>query len=105
MAAINFDDRKNEELPEVEQIELFVLDGKTYTIPAHITGNKLLGFMQEMRVHGQESAAVGLLIDCIGRVGYQKLLEYQGLQPKDLKAIFDVVSRVAMGAMEEVTGN
>lgn len=105
MAALNFDDRPQKETKPVEQVELFTLGGKTYTMPAQITANKLLGFMQEMRNSGQEAAAVGLLIDSIGQVGYRKLLDYNGLEPADLKAIFDTVSQAAMGAMEELTGN
>lgn len=102
---LNFDERPAEEPKPVEQIELFRLDGKTYSMPAVISANRLLGFMQELRTSGQEAAAVGLLIDCIGQAGYRKLLAYKGLRPEDLKAIFDTVGRAAMGAMEEMTGN
>lgn len=103
--ALNFDERPEEEAVEVEQIELFILDGKTYSIPKVFTANKLLGFMQEMRANGQEAASVGLLIDSIGTAGYNKLLAYKGLTYSDLKAIFDTVAKAAMGAMEEMTGN
>ena len=83
----------------------FRLDGKTYSMPAKFPANKLLAFMQEMRIKGEEAAAVGLLIDCIGQAGYRKLLDYPGLELSDLKAIFDTVSKSAMGSMEELTGN
>ncbi len=102
---LNFDERKPVEQTEPERIELFTLEGKTYTMPKKLSANKLLAFMQEMRANGQEAAAVGLLIDCIGMAGYQKLRAYPGLQFADLKAIFDAVSLAAMGAMEEMTGN
>ena len=102
---LNFDERPESAQADVEKIELFQLGGKTYTIPAKIDAGRVLGFMQEMRVGGQEAAAVGLLIDLIGREGYTKLRTYPGLQLADLKAIFDVVSQAAMGSMEEVAGN
>lgn len=102
---LNFDERKDEEPVEIEQVELFTLEGKTYSMPKTVTARQLLGFMQEMRTNGQEAASVGLLIDCIGRTGYQKLLSYPKLRHADLKAIFDAVSGAAMGGMEEMTGN
>ena len=103
--AINFDDRPKPEASEVEQVELFTLEGKTYTIPSKVDANRVLAFMQEMRNGGQDAAAVGLLIDLIGRPGYLALRNYPGLQMTDLKAIFDTVSKAAMGSMEELTGN
>lgn len=101
---LNFDEREKKEPGPVEEIELFTLDKKTYTMPKKLSANKLLGFMQEMRNSGQEAATVGLLIDCIGQSGYRKLLAYEGLEPSDLKAIFTVVGEAAMGAAEEMTG-
>lgn len=103
--ALNFDERTEEDVAEVGQIELFTLDGKAYSIPETFTANKLLGFMQELRSSGQEAASVGLLIDSIGAAGYNKLLAYKGLKYSDLKAIFDTVAKAAMGSMEEMTGN
>lgn len=102
---LNFDDRKDEAPAEVKQIELFRLNGKTYSVPEKISAGKVLAFMQEMRVSGKEGAAVGLLIDTIGQAGYQKLVSYPGLTTADLKAIFETVAQVAMGSMEEMTGN
>jgi len=102
---INFDERNADELPEVERVELFRIDGVTYSIPKVIEARRLLGFMQEMRASGTEAATVGLLIDCIGQQGYNKLLGLKTLRTADLKAIFDVVSTAAMGSMEELTGN
>lgn len=103
--AINFDERKVETPAEVEQIELFTLEGVTYTMPKQLDAKSILAFMQEVRNVGVEAASVGLLIELIGQTAYRKLRDYPGLQLRDLKAIFDTVGKAAMGAMEEVTGN
>jgi hypothetical protein len=103
--AINFDERTSNPNEKVEQVELFTLEGKTYTIPKTLDGGRVLGFMQEVRNVGTEAASVGLLIDLIGQSAYRKLREYPGLTLADLKAIFKVVEQSATGAMEEVAGN
>lgn len=103
---VDFDGRSDTPAEEPKLIELFKLGGDIYTVPEELPAGKVLAFMQEARIRGPEAAGIGLLIDMIGAGTYRRLVDLppEKLRKQDLKAIIKVVSDIAMGAMEDVTG-
>lgn len=97
--AINFD-----ELPKSEQstemVELFTLNGKTYSIPRKPRINVALKFLDVAKREGQDLAAGFLLEEVIGREGYEALMDYEDLTPEQFQEIVLAAQKVVLGGLE-----
>lgn len=87
---------------DVEMIDIFEIDGKTYQIPAKAKVNVSLKYMKNVRKHGAEYAAGELLEDMLGEDAYDALMNYDDLTAEDLNAVMEAVQKVALGDMEKV---
>jgi uncharacterized protein YihD (DUF1040 family) len=87
-----------------EQIQIFSIDGKEYTIPAKPRVNVALKYLHDAKHKSEDIAAAGLLENLLGEEGYEALMNYEDLTADQLKAIMKIVQKVALGSMEESQG-
>jgi hypothetical protein len=86
-------------------IDLFSIDGTTFSVQARPRPNIALKYMKELRdTKNAEVAQAGLLIDMIGEDGYEALVNCDGLTPDQFENIVQIVSDLAMGGMEKAQG-
>jgi hypothetical protein len=85
---------------EVEQIELFSLDGVSYTIPNKARVNVGLRFMKIMRDEGEQAASAWLLEELIGKEGFEALMNFEDLTPEALTTITEAAAKVVLGELE-----
>jgi hypothetical protein len=82
---------------EAEPIPVFSADGVTYTMPAEVSADLALTFIEKL-ADNEASASLWLLKYLFGRDGYEALKRTAtGAQ---LRAVTDVVSDHVMGAAE-----
>lgn len=86
---------------EQEKVDLFTIDGQTYSIPAKPRANIALKYLRNVRVEGQDFAAGVMLEDLLGEEGYTALMEYDDLTMEDLNAIMMAAQKVLLGAIED----
>lgn len=85
---------------EVKQVELFELDGRSYTIPNKPRVN--LG-LKVMRVTAKEGEAAGqayMLEQLLGVENYDALLDFDDLTTEDFSAIVELASEIVFGGLE-----
>lgn len=85
---------------EVEQIELFSIDGVSYTIPNKARVNVGLRYMKKMRDESGNAADAWLLEELVGKEGFEALMDYNDLTPEVLEAIVQAAAKVVLGEME-----
>jgi hypothetical protein len=84
--------------------DLFSIDDITYQIPARVGANITLGYLRLARTHG-DAAAIGWATErVLGEKAYVALMECDDLTPDDLEAVFAVVHKKIMGAVEAGKG-
>lgn len=101
--AINFDEMSKDE-SETETVELFTLNGKTYSIPNKARINVALRYLDEARNKGQDMAAAYLLETLIGREGYEALMDYDDLTPELFQTVVLAAQKVVLGGLEGPKG-
>lgn len=85
---------------EVEQIELFSLDGVSYTIPNKARVNVGLRYMKIMRDESAQAADAWLLEELVGKDGFEALMNYDDLTPEILEQIVQGAAKVVLGELE-----
>ena len=85
---------------EVEQIELFSIDGVSYTIPNKARVNVGLRYMKIMRDESAEAAQAWLLEEMVGTEGFEALMGYDDLTPEILEQIVSAAAKVVLGELE-----
>lgn len=98
-------DKKKKATEDVEVIDLFTLDGKTYSIPAKAKANLGLRYLKSVRESGPDLAAGELLEAMIGTEAYDALMNYDDLEPDDLTQVMEAVQKVVLGGVETPSKN
>lgn len=90
--------------PDVEQIELFSIDGQSYTIPNKPRLNVALKTLKMARTEGQDAAMAYMMEAAIGAEAFDALTEYEDLDAKTLEAIMTAAQKVVFGGLEAPKG-
>ncbi len=90
---------------EVELVELFSIDDRSYFIPAKISPSFTLRFMKAVRSTGMEIAVGQLLEETLGEEAYDALASCTVLTDQQFADVMDLVRRHAMGAITNPKGN
>lgn len=85
---------------QVERVELFSLDGKSYTIPRRPKANVALRYLYEVKQHGSEVAAGSLLMNLLGEENYLTLMDNDDLTLDQLKQVMELAQKVTLGNLE-----
>lgn len=99
---IDFDSKKPVESEEKEQeepemVDLFTLDGKTYSIPNVERPMTGIRYLHIARTQGLGYAEAWLGAEVMGREMYEILLDIKSLNPEDLNAIMKITREIAYG--------
>lgn len=86
--------------PEVEEIELFSIDGKSYTIPNKPRLNVALKTLKLVRTEGQDAAMAYMMEAAIGEEAFDALTEYDDLDTETLQNIMAAAQKVVFGGLE-----
>ncbi len=89
---------------EPDPIELFSLDGVSYTIPAKPRANLALRYLYEAKSIGTDYAATNLLEALVGTDGYQALMNYDDLTGDQLQEVLDAAQKITLGTLESPKG-
>ena len=100
---INLDER-DVECVDDERIDVFTLNGTTYTVPAKPVAGFALKYLSYAREHGEDEAAAFLLELMLGKEGYEALSSVEDLEDSALLTIFNVCLDLALGAIEGPKG-
>jgi len=90
--------------PPAPNVELFSLDGVSYTIPAKPRVNLALRYLWHSKQYGDDRAAAELLESLLGAEGFEALMNYDDLTGDQFEAIMRVATRYTLGALEDTTG-
>lgn len=86
--------------PEIERVVIAYLDDYELTMPAVVPPNVGLKVMRTSRKSGDEAAMMQMLEEVLGEEGYERLENWSALTVDNLVALFKVVQKVALGALE-----
>jgi hypothetical protein len=84
-----------------DQVALFSLDGRDYTVPAKPRAAIALRYLRNIKNHGTDHAAAAMLEELLGVDGFNALCDYDDLTAEQMKAIMVAAQKLAMGAVEE----
>ena len=84
---------------DAEQVELFSIDGKAYTMAANPPAGVILAYLRTLRTQGEEFANIELLETMIGAEAYTALTTCPSLRAEDLRAILEIVSDHSLGLL------
>jgi len=90
--------------PEAPSVELFSLDGVSYTIPAKPRVNLALRYLWHAKQYGEDRAAAELLESLLGAEGFEALMNYDDLTGDQFEAIMAAATKYTLGALEDGTG-
>lgn len=90
---------------EVEQVELFSIDGKSYTIPNKPRLNVALKTLKLMRKEGEEAAMAYMMEAAIGEEAFDALTEYEDLDAETFQQIVLAAQKIVFGGLEAPKGN
>lgn len=88
----------------VEEIELFSIDGVSYTIPNKPRLNVALKTLKLANTVGQDAAMVYMMEAAIGEEAFEALLDYDDLDQETLQAIMAAAQKVVFGGLEGPKG-
>lgn len=94
-----------EELPEVEQIHLFTIDGVDYSMPAEVPPSVGLQAMEMVRTEGEMVANAWMLEEALGSDGYHALINCRHITIEQMRQIGDIVAEHMLGAFGDDGGN
>lgn len=89
---------------EAEQIELFSIDGKSYTIPNKPRLNVALKTLKLVRTQGEEAASAFMLEAVIGEEAFEALTEYDDLDAETFQQIILAAQKIVFGGLEAPKG-
>jgi hypothetical protein len=92
------------DLPEIEQVPLFSIDGQVFSIPAEVDASMALRVLDAARRSGMEAAMSGALEELLGEESYQALLNCKGLTKENLEQIMALVQEISLGGLEAAKG-
>ena len=90
---------------EVEKLELFSIDGKSYYIDNKPRINVALKTLKLLRTEGEEAAMAFMMEAAIGEEAFDALTEYDDLTPETFQAIVQAAQKVVFGGLEAPKGN
>jgi len=90
--------------PPAPNVELFSLDGVSYTIPAKPRVNLALRYLWHSKQYGDDRAAAELLESLLGADGFEALVNYDDLTTEQFDAIMGAATKYTLGALEDGTG-
>lgn len=90
---------------EVEQVELFSIDGKSYTIPNKPRLNVALKTLKIAREEGQDAAMAYMMEKAIGEEAFEALTNYDDLDADTFAQIVNAAQSVVFGGLEGPKGN
>lgn len=93
-------DQHVDEEAATDRVEVFSLDGETYTAPASPGSAFALQYLAFKREHGEDAAVDWLLRKMLGEGGYAALVGFDRLQDTQLLTVFQVCLDLALGAIE-----
>lgn len=86
---------------EVESVELFSIDGASYSIPKKPRVNLALRYLKMARESGADAASAYLLEQLVGEDAYTALMNYEDLTQETLQAIMVAAQKVTLGGLED----
>lgn len=89
-----------EEAAAVEKVEVFELDGISYTIAKKPNVSLALRFLKMARIRGEEIAAGYLLEEALGSEAYDALASCLTLTPEDFAVVTETIKKHTMGGLE-----
>lgn len=90
---------------KVEEVELFSIDGKSYTIPNKPRLNVALKTLKLAREQGEDAAMVYMMEKAIGEEAFEALTEYDDLDPETFAQIIAAAQKVVFGGLEGPKGS
>lgn len=90
---------------DVEQVVLFSIDGKEYTIPNKPRLNVALKTLKIARESGEEAAMAFMMEKAIGEEAFEALTDYDDLDVDTFKAIISAAQKVVFGGLESPKGS
>lgn len=99
---LNLDE--SQEKVSTERVEIFSLNGTSYTAPATPGAAFGLRYLEFKREHGEDAAVDYLLSHMLGQDGYAVLTHYEDLTDAQLLTVFSACLELALGAMEDPKG-
>lgn len=90
------------DIPEVDEIPVFKLDGVLYTMPGSISAAFALEAIDMMAEKGEMQMLAWLMPRVIGDEAYTALKTCDALTGEQLKAIMDLVGEHVMGQLEDM---
>lgn len=101
-ALVDLDARREEAASlSTEVVEVFTLNGVTYTAPAKPPANLGLRFLDFREENGDDAAIQWLLRVMVGDAGWEALRDYEDLETTQLLAVFQACAELALGALED----
>lgn len=89
---------------EAAPIELFKLDGKSYTIPNEPRFNMQLQYMQKMQDESEMLAGAWMLTELVGKEAFSALANFRGLTRPQFDQVILAARKVVFGELEEDSG-
>lgn len=83
-----------------KQVELFELDGKSYTIPDKPRVNLGLKVMRKIAQEGESIGNAYMLEELLGVENYEALLDFDDLTTEDFTTIVGLASEIVFGGLE-----
>lgn len=90
--------------PEVELVEAFSIDDRSYFIPKHVSPSVSLKFMKMARKGGMEIALGELLEQMLGEEAYDALANCPHVTDEQFWDVMQLVRHHAMGVIERPKG-
>jgi hypothetical protein len=89
-------ERSAEKLANAKRVEIFELDGITYSMPAAPRAEVALEYLDLMNGQGEDAAAYYLITECLGVDAFRALKAVKGLTDEDFDGIMTRVRAVAL---------
>ena len=89
---------------EVEKVELFSLNGVSYSIPKKPRVNVALRYLKMAREEGTEAASAFLLESLVGEEAYKALMDFDDLTQETLGQIAEAAQKHTLGGLEAPKG-
>ncbi len=86
---------------EIEQVPIFSIDGKVFTISAKPRANVGLKYLRDIRDADPIVAKANMMVAMMGEEAYNALCDFDGLTPDQLSAIENEITEKALGAVEK----
>lgn len=87
-----------------ETVDVFSLDGTTYTMPKEPRPSVGLRFVWEMKTLGEMDAVANLLIGTVGRDAFEALTKAEGMTAAQWEQLQQFVMERTVGGQEQGKG-